>query len=271
MKFLPSQLAYLLGDRNLRSNVGALLRYVAFLTAMVAVYAVLFHVIMESAEGQKHSWVTGLYWTLVVMTTLGFGDITFTTDIGRIFSVAVLLSGVVFLLVMLPVLFIRLFYAPWLEARMRTIAPRRVPDTLAGHVVITKHDAVSIGLIRRLQTTSIPYIVIEPNPAAAAQLATDGISVVTGEVDSAETYRAVGASRARMIVVNREDTTNTNITLTVREVAPPGANYRDGRGRGFHGHPRVERRHPCVTAEGSVGQLPGAAGGGQQAQGPGCG
>ena len=29
MKFLPSQIAYLLTDRDLRSNVGALLRYVA--------------------------------------------------------------------------------------------------------------------------------------------------------------------------------------------------------------------------------------------------
>ena len=53
------------------------------------------------------------------MTTLGFGDITFTSDIGRLFSIVVLLSGVVFLLVMLPFLFIRLFYAPWLEARVR--------------------------------------------------------------------------------------------------------------------------------------------------------
>jgi Trk K+ transport system NAD-binding subunit len=220
MKFLPSQIAYLLTDRSLRSNVGALLRYIAFLTGMVVIYTVLFHIIMESVERQTHSWVTGLYWTLVVMTTLGFGDITFATDIGRIFSVVVLLSGVVFLLVMLPVLFIRLFYAPWLEARMRTTAPRSVPETLHGHVVITEYDAISIGLIRRLQTSGIPYVVIEPNPTTAAQLATEGVSVITGEVDSAETYEAVGAGRARMVVVNREDTTNTNITLTVREVAP---------------------------------------------------
>ena len=61
------------------------------------------------------------------MTTLGFGDITFTSDTGRLFSMVVLLSGVVFLLVMLPFLFIRLFYAPWLEARVRMRAPREVP------------------------------------------------------------------------------------------------------------------------------------------------
>jgi voltage-gated potassium channel len=219
VKFIPSQLAYLLAERGLRTNVGGLLRYLAFLAILVTVYAVLFHLIMERAEGQSHSWITGFYWTLVVMTTLGFGDITFTSDAGRLFSIIVLLSGVFFLLVMLPFLFIRLFYAPWLEARMRTRAPREVPDDLHGHVVVAEYDAIALGLIHRLQTAGIPYVVVEPDPAVASQLTGDGVSVVAGEVDNADTYRAVGASRARMLVVNREDTTNTNITLTVREVA----------------------------------------------------
>jgi voltage-gated potassium channel len=219
MKFIPSQLAYLLAERELRTNLRGLLRYLAFLTALVSLYAVLFHLIMERVEGQTHSWITGFYWTLVVMTTLGFGDITFTTDTGRLFSIVVLLSGVVFLLVMLPFLFIRLFYAPWLEARMRNRAPRDVPAELHGHVVIAEHDAIALGLIHRLQTAGIPYVIIEPDPVAASQLAGDGVAVVAGDVDNAQTYRAVGAGRARMLVVNREDTTNTNITLTAREVA----------------------------------------------------
>jgi hypothetical protein len=50
---------------------------------------------MLYAEGRYHSWITGLYWTLPVMTTLGFGDITFASDIGRLFSIIVLLSGIV--------------------------------------------------------------------------------------------------------------------------------------------------------------------------------
>jgi hypothetical protein len=53
-------------------------------------------------EGRQYSWVTGFYWTLTTMSTLGFGDITFHSDAGRLFSVVVLLSGIVFLLVMLP-------------------------------------------------------------------------------------------------------------------------------------------------------------------------
>lgn len=70
--------------------------------------------------------MTGFYWTLVVMSTLGFGDITFTSDIGRAFSVLVLLSGVILLLILLPFVFIK-FFAPWMEAQARSRAPRELP------------------------------------------------------------------------------------------------------------------------------------------------
>jgi hypothetical protein len=53
-------------------------------------------------EGRQFSWITGFYWTLTVMSTLGFGDITFASDLGFVFSMIVLLSGIVFLLIMLP-------------------------------------------------------------------------------------------------------------------------------------------------------------------------
>ena len=87
MKFLPSQLAYLTSVPEARGNLRALAKYLAFLTALVTIYAFLFHVIKLSVENEPHSWITGFYWTLVVMSTLGFGDITFTSDIGRLFSI----------------------------------------------------------------------------------------------------------------------------------------------------------------------------------------
>ncbi|HKL22029.1 MAG TPA: potassium channel family protein, partial [Tichowtungia sp.] len=119
MKFLTSQLLSLLLPARARPNIRALLSYVLLLVATVALFAVLFHVIMHHFEGQEHSWLTGVYWTLTVMTTLGFGDITFHSDVGRMFSVVVLLTGVVLLLIVLPFVFIRFFYAPWMESRMR--------------------------------------------------------------------------------------------------------------------------------------------------------
>jgi Trk K+ transport system NAD-binding subunit len=219
MKYLASQFAYLLNEREARANIGAFVKYLAFLAALVVVYAVLFHLIKLHVEGERHSWLTGLYWTLVVMTTLGFGDITFTSDLGRFFSIVVLLSGVVFLLVMLPFLFIRLFYAPWLEARVRLRAPRELPADTRDHVIITEHDPVAAALVQRLRAEGIPCFVLEPDPQRAAQLLGERAPVVTGGSDDRATYERLATDNARLLLANCEDTANTNITLTVREVS----------------------------------------------------
>jgi voltage-gated potassium channel len=220
MKYLSSQFGFMFSGGETRANLSALLKYFAFLALLITVYAVLFHVIKFRFEGEQHSWITGFYWTLVVMTTLGFGDITFTSDPGRLFSIVVLLSGVVFLLVMLPFLFIRLFYAPWLEARVRLRAPREVRPGTTGHVIITEYDAVAVGLVDRLRAEAIPYFIVEPDFAKAVRLIDDGVSALVGENDSSATYERLEAPAARLVVANCEDTANTNITLTVREVAP---------------------------------------------------
>src|SRR5687768_2356403 len=103
MKFLPAQLAYLLRQRQSQRNIKALLRYILALVCLMLVYSVLFHFIMQyEGRGDDYSWLTGAYWTMTVMTTLGFGDITFHSDLGRLFSMLVMVSGVVFLLTLLP-------------------------------------------------------------------------------------------------------------------------------------------------------------------------
>jgi voltage-gated potassium channel len=220
MKFFISQLTYFLSERGARQNVRALLKYMVVLGVVITAYSVLFHVIMLYAEGRYHSWVTGFYWTFTVMTTLGFGDITFTSDIGRAFSIVVMLSGIILLLVVLPFMFIRLFYAPWLEAQLRAQAPRGAPPSTARHVIICRYDTIAPGLIERLRFNDIPYYVIEPDWAEAARMHSDGVSVVAGDVDSSLTYKNLQVPLARLVFANCSDTVNTNITLTVREVAP---------------------------------------------------
>lgn len=219
MKFLPAQLAAYLLVGKARRNLRALRGYVLLMLAMITAYSIAFHWLM-AAEGQKHSWLTGFYWTLTVMSTLGFGDITFKSDAGRAFSMLVMVSGVVFLLIVLPFAFIQLFFAPWLEARQASRTPRRVPDGEQGHVILTHYDAIAISLTQRLAYHGRPYWVIEPDVKAAMDLHDAGVRVVVGERDKMETYQALRAGHAALILATGNDFENTNIVFTAREVAP---------------------------------------------------
>ena len=219
MKTISTQLSYFLKDRSTQRNLWLLLRYVLARVVVIFVVTVAFHFIMLY-EGKSHSWITGLYWTLTVMSTLGFGDITFQSDLGRLFSVLVLMTGIVMLLIVLPFAFIRFFYAPWLEAQIRNRAPRSLPADTTDHVILCHYDPVAKGVIERLVRDGIPHVVLEPDPQTAGDLFYDDVSVMMGETDSRDTYEAARADRARFVLANQSDVENTNVTLTVREVAP---------------------------------------------------
>jgi hypothetical protein len=197
-----------MSQRQVRQNLRALGMSMAFLGAVIVAFTILFHFIM-AFEGQKHSWVTGFYWTLTVMSTLGFGDITFTSDLGRAFTVLVLMSGIVLLLIVLPFSFIRFFYAPWLEAQLNTSAPRKVPPEVSGHFILCEHGPISAILAERLTLLGIPYYVIETDFAKAAELRADGISVLAGDPESVETWQALRVDDARGIFINSTDPRNT--------------------------------------------------------------
>jgi voltage-gated potassium channel len=222
MKTVASHLANFLVTRtSMRREVTPFLRFLLLQAVVVLLYAWLFHVLMER-EGQSHSWVTGIYWTLTVMTTLGFGDITFQGDAGRLFSVVVLLSGVFMLLIVMPFVFVRAVYEPWVDqrnrARMKGV--RRVPDTVQDHVLIASNDPIAFALVRRLELAGIGAWIIEPDEDIALRLRDVGLPVIAGDMEDADTYDAAHVERARLIFANSRDQENSNIVLTVRERNP---------------------------------------------------
>jgi hypothetical protein len=107
-----NSLRHLLASRQRRRNARVLLGFILFAMAVITVDTFLFELLMWRFEGQTHSWIAALYWVLSTMTTLGVGDIVFVSDIGRLFTSFVLISGIVLFLIVLPFSFIRYFYVP---------------------------------------------------------------------------------------------------------------------------------------------------------------
>lgn len=217
MKFNPVLLSYFFQRESTKRNVRQLLRFIFILAVMVTVFSAIFHFIM-AAEGRDYTWITGFYWTLTVMSTLGFGDITFNSDLGRFFSIVVLISGMIFLLTLLPFTFIKFFYAPWMEAEARKRAPRELPPDTKGHIIITRYDSVTMALVEKLKNYNYDYVVIVDDLQRALELFDQGIKVALGDVDDPETYSKLRIDNAALVVATHRDEINTNIAFTVREL-----------------------------------------------------
>jgi voltage-gated potassium channel len=217
VKSIGAVLSYLaapLRQRNLR----VLATLVAIFLVAVVTFSALFHVLMER-EGQSHSWATAVYWTVVTMSTLGFGDITFQSDLGRVFSVVVLISGSVFILVLLPFTFIQFVFIPWMEARQRARAPRTLPADTTGHVLLVGIGPIEESLIRRLVRAQVPYVALIGDLDEALKLFDQGFRVMVGDLDDPASYRNARVEHAALLATSNADTTNTNVAFTVGEIS----------------------------------------------------
>ncbi len=212
-----AQSAVLRAERRRQVKTVVVVAVVFFV--MVTVFSALFHELMDS-EGRSYSWPTSVYWTLTTMTTLGFGDITFESDAGRIFSIVVLLSGSTFLLVMLPFVFIQFVFLPWMNERQRRRAPRSLPASMDGHLILTGLGPVESAVVERAIQAEVPYVVIVEEVDEAGRYHDEGRQVMVGALDDPTTYLNARVGRAAMVIATRNDPTNTNIAFTVNEIAP---------------------------------------------------
>ncbi len=163
-------------------------------------------------------WYDGFYWTMVTMSTLGYGDITFSSPLGKFYSLGVMLFGMFSMFVILPFAFIRFAYEPWMEAQNAARTPRALPKDTHGHVILTNLDPVCQTLIHKLDQYSIPYVLLVSDKDEALRLHDQGFVVAVGDTDDPGTYRNVRVEQAAMVVATGKDEANANIAFTVREL-----------------------------------------------------
>ena len=220
MKLLPTALFSMAnGKSSGRRNLSQLLKLIVIVLVFVALSSVVFHGLMEREDrGEKYQWFDGIYWTMVTMTTLGYGEITFNSGWGKLFSIGVMLFGMMSMLVILPFAFIRFAYEPWMEAQNAARTPRSLPEDTRGHVIITNLDPVSRALIHKLGQYTIPYVVLVDDRDEALRLHDHDFAVAVGDLDDPEAFRNVRVEQAAMVVATGKDEANANIAFTVREL-----------------------------------------------------
>ncbi|MDW7726127.1 MAG: NAD-binding protein [Candidatus Methanoperedens sp.] len=189
--------------------------YVSIFTFFVLIYSILFQHLMYTYENKDFSFVTSVYWVIVSMTTVGYGDIYFTTPIGQLFSALVALSGVM----MIFALLFPLVVTPWLERRTLKELPTRAPLDLKEHIIICGYNQLVETLISELDDEKIPFLIVDDDEKSLRKLKSRKILCVFGDATDKNTLLDSNIHSARMLIANKSDEMNASIVLTAREIS----------------------------------------------------
>ena len=202
---------YTLHKWTSRRNTILISRLVAVLILLLIADSIIFNYLMH-LENRDYSWATCFYWTVTNMSTLGLGDITFQSDIGRLFNVFVNVSGLLFILILVPFTLIKLFQS---TERIH----RELPRTIRDHVILTNFDHVSQTLIKKLTQYKSAYVLLVPDLAQASELMDKGFNVVSGDLDDEITYKKIQINQSTGAVLTGNHFTNTSTTYAIRQVS----------------------------------------------------
>ena len=235
-------LALLLASRRSFNRVSLT---TATLFALIGVLATLGYGVLGSYvlgggfEPKITNFVDAVYFTVITMATVGYGDITPRTADARLFTISLVVLGLAVFATSLPAI-----VAPFIDKRMKNfLQPRRRKMKRASHVIVVgdgplAQDAARALAARGLQTT----VVLAEKPDPEADQPDD---FVVGDGSDTEILRSVHIAEARAVLaLSDDDSYNAFVVLAAKELNPgvrTAAAVSDTRNTG-----RVARTRPDV-------------------------
>lgn len=191
------------------------LRYALFAVLAAVAFGTLgFHLF----EGW--SLLDSLYVTIQTVTTVGYGDVTPQTTVGRAFASLYMFVGVGAVLYVLTST-VQTIVQSEMIATFGMRRRHREMKKLRDHFIICGAGRVGARLIREIQRSGAPYAVIESDGQKVAQLIESGAPVLVGDATLEETLREAGVERARgLAACLPDDADNVYAVLIARDLNP---------------------------------------------------
>jgi len=173
----------------------------------------------DSADGVV-SFLDVFYFTMISITTTGFGDIAPVSDRSRLIEAVIVTPirfAVIFIFVGTAYQFV--FRRSWEKWRMR-----RIQEQLSGHIVVLGYGVSggeAVGELIARGTDPSEIVVIDSSAARLEQAEGAGCNVLEGDATRDETLAAVRIDQARAVLVSAgRDDTSILMILTVKHLAP---------------------------------------------------
>jgi len=163
-------------------------------------------------------WGDAMYYVVVTIATVGYGDITPTTPEAKWFSLSVILLGTGAFTIAVGAL-----VGPAIESRMATAFGNMTASELTlleDHVVVLGYGDITEPLLDSLPDET-DTVVVTPDTDVASSLDAESINVLTGDPTDESVVRDAQVETARGVVVgSHDDARDALAVLAARNVDP---------------------------------------------------
>jgi len=160
-----------------------------------------------------------LYWSIVTLSTVGYGDITPHTTEGRIVAMVLILGGIAF------ITFTTSIFVSALTERLHGLREGRVRhevEKLKNHTVVCGYGRVGRVVVDRLAREALPFVVVESDERKVEWVRKNGHLAVQGDAARDDILEQLGVRRhaETIICTTHDDVANVFITLSARHMNP---------------------------------------------------
>ncbi len=163
-----------------------------------------------------HDFYTAVYYTFVILTTLGLGDILPITDTSRLFTVSVTVLGIASFLGAITT-----FVGPVLQQRMNKVVHVMESMEFTGfrdHSIVCGYTPLCSEFLKTMRSMNIPIVVVVRDLELATALKSEGYIVYRDHADNIEVLRKVGLKKAKNIYIcSPDDGYNLLVALTIQK------------------------------------------------------
>jgi voltage-gated potassium channel len=187
-------------------------------------FMVLFHWferdgLKDGHDGQV-SFLDAIYFTMISLSTTGYGDIVPISDGARMFDALVVTPGRIFLLLV----FVGSAYLLVARNSWERFVMERIQRGLEGHTIIAGFgikNRRALDELIKLGTETFDIVVIDGDEEQLEIAKELGCAVVRADATRDSTLRAVHVERAKLMLISAgRDDTSILICLTARHLAP---------------------------------------------------